>query len=89
MTNPKVSIATLAPFPPAPSAPQGPTLPAPPSHLQQGAAGLGPLPGASITVATLPHRYMMAGIIPVVAAVVLTLLGLFISWPASGAAIRP
>lgn len=85
MTNAKVSIATLAPPPAAPSVPEGPSLPAPPSHLQQGATGLGPLPGASITVATLPHRYMLAGIIPVVAAVVLTLIGLIISWPAPGA----
>lgn len=88
MTNPTVSIATLAPPPPAPGTLEGPTLPPPRAHLHQGAAGLGPLPGPSITVSTLPHRFMMAGIIPVVAAAVLTLLGLIISWPASGV-LRP
>ena len=88
MTDSKVSIATLAPPPAAPAALEGPARPPPPPHLHQGAAGLGPLPGPSITVSTLPHRFMMAGIIPVVVAAVLTLLGLIISWPAPGA-FRP
>jgi hypothetical protein len=81
MSNSKVSVATLAPPPPAPVAPTGPTLPAAPAHLQQGATGLGPLPGPSIVVSTLPHRYLMAGFIPLAAAAVVTLLGLVISWP--------
>lgn len=81
MSTPKISIATLAPPPPAPVAPAGPALPAAPAHLQQGATGLGPLPGPSIGVSTLPHRYLMAGIIPLAAAAVVTLLGLIISWP--------
>lgn len=81
MSNSRISVATLAPPPPAPVAPTGPSLPSAPAHLHQGATGLGPLPGPSLGVSTLPHRYLMAGIIPVIAAAVLTLLGLIISWP--------
>lgn len=81
MSNPKVSIATLAPPPGEPLMFAGPTLPPAPAHLANGATGLGPLPGPSIGVSTLPHRYLMAGLIPVIAAAVVTLLGLIISWP--------
>lgn len=81
MSNQAISIATLAPPLPDPAAPQGPRLPPAPAELANGATGLGPLPGPSIGVSTLPHRYLMAGIIPLAAAVVITLLGLIISWP--------
>ncbi len=82
MSNQPISIATLAPPPGPPVQPAGPHLPPAPAHLANGATGLGPLPGPSIGVSTLPHRYLMAGIIPLAAAVVITLLGLIISWPA-------
>ena len=88
MTNAGVSIATLAPPPPPPSAPDAPALPAPPPSLRQGAAGLGPLPPPPGKVGRTAKLYLLGGVIPVVAAMVLTLVGALIPWPVPGLVSR-
>jgi hypothetical protein len=81
MSDNKISIATLAPLPGKPVAPQGPQLPAAPAQLHQGAAGLGPLPGAPLKVSTIPQRYLLGGAIPLGIALVLTIAGQAVAWP--------
>lgn len=81
MSQSTVSIATLAPVPDEPAHFDGPSLPPPPPHLAQGAKGLGPLPGASLRVSTLPQRYLLIALIPVVLGVLFTLVSLMVRWP--------
>jgi hypothetical protein len=88
MTNAGVSIATLAPPPPPPRALDGPALPAPPAGLRQGAAGLGPLPPPPGKVGRTAERYLLGGVIPVAAALLLTLVGALVRWPVPGTAVR-
>ena len=88
MTKPGASIAMLAPPLPPPSAPDGPALPAPPASLRQGAAGLGPLPPPAGKVGRIARRYLLGGVIPMVAALALTLAGVLVRWPVPVARAR-
>jgi hypothetical protein len=81
MTQSTVSIATLAPVPDEPMYFSGPSLPPAPPQLAQGATGLGPLPGASLSVSTLPQRYLLVALVPVVLGVLFTLISLLVRWP--------
>jgi hypothetical protein len=82
MSGSKVSIATLAPVPDEPVHFGGPTLPAAPADLAQGATGLGPLKVGPLLVSTLPGRYLVMGMIPVAVGALVTLISLFLRWPA-------
>jgi hypothetical protein len=81
MSHPKVPLASLAPPPGPPAAPQTPALPPPPAGLGDGAAALGPLPPAPWGVRQQSKRFVLAGAIPLGAAVFLTLFSLLFDWP--------
>lgn len=83
MTPKAVSLATLAPPLAPPVAPKAPQLPAPPAGLGEGSAALGPLPPVPWGVRQLPRKFLMAGMIPLGVAAVLTVVSLFIDWPGS------
>lgn len=81
MSQNPVPLATLAPPLESPAPVAGPGLPPAPARLAGGAAGLGPLPSASLRVATLPKRYLLMALVPTVLAALFTLASLFVRWP--------
>lgn len=81
MTPKPVSLSTLAPPLAPPVAPQPPALPTAPSELANGSAALAPLAPAPWSVQLLPRKFLMAGIVPLGIAAVLTLASLFYTWP--------
>lgn len=81
MSPTPVSLGTLAPPPGPPAAPQIPSLPPAPASLGDGSAALGPLPAAPWLVRQRPRKFVMAGVIPLGVAVVLTLVSQLFHWP--------
>lgn len=88
MSSQGISIATLAPPPPAPTPPAVPALPPLPPALQDGGPGLGRLPSAPASIASIPTRYLLVIAIPLALALLEVISAPLISWPDLNAAIR-